>query len=65
MDYEVILSPRSIQDLEEIVSYISLDDAIAAERFGNALIDAALALAVFPDRGRPVRGGAESGAKES
>ena len=52
MDCKVILSPRAIQDLREIVRYISFDNPKAAERFGYALIDAALSLATLPDRGR-------------
>lgn len=54
MDYQVILSPRAIQDLAEIVRYISLDNPIAAEKLGHALIDAALSLQKFPERGRLV-----------
>jgi plasmid stabilization system protein ParE len=38
MDYKVILSPRSILDLEEIVRYITPDDPRAAARFGLTLI---------------------------
>ena len=52
MDYEVILSPRAIQDLTEIVRYISFDNPKAAEKFGYALIDAALSLSTLPERGR-------------
>jgi len=52
MDCKVILSPRAIQDLKEIVRYISFDNPKAAERFGYALIDAALSLAALPERGR-------------
>ena len=51
MDCQVILSPRAIQDLGEIVRYISLDNPQAAERFGYALIDAALSLKNLPERG--------------
>lgn len=54
MDCKVILSPRAIQDLKEIVRYISFDNPKAAARFGYALIDAALSLATFPERGRLV-----------
>jgi plasmid stabilization system protein ParE len=54
MDYQVILSPRAIQDLAEIVRYISLDNPVTAEKFGHALIDAALSLKNFPERGRLV-----------
>ena len=54
MDCKVILSPRAIQDLKEIVRYISCDDPKAAEGLGYALIDTALSLATFPERGRLV-----------
>ena len=52
MDCKVILSPGAIQDLSETVRYISYDDPRKAERYGNDLIDAALSLARFPERGR-------------
>ena len=52
MDCKVVLSPRAIQDLSEIVRYISLDNPKAAEAFGYALIDAALSLETMPERGR-------------
>ena len=52
MDCKVIFSPRAIQDLSEVVRYISLDNPTAAERFGNALIDASLSLQSLPERGR-------------
>jgi toxin ParE1/3/4 len=51
MDCKVILSPRAIQDLGEIVRYISFDNPHAAERLGYALIDAALSLKNLPERG--------------
>jgi plasmid stabilization system protein ParE len=51
---QVVLSPRAIQDLEEIVRYISFDNPRAAERLGYALIDAAPSLAALPERGRLV-----------
>jgi Plasmid stabilization system protein len=54
MDYEVVLSPLSIEDLEEIVRYVSQGDPAAAERLGNSLIDSALELRMFPERGRLV-----------
>lgn len=54
MDYQVILSPRAVQDLREIVRYISYDDPIAAERFGEQMLDAALSLSMLPERGRLV-----------
>ncbi len=54
MDCKVILSPRAIQDLSEIVRYISFDNPSAAQDFGNKLIDSALSLRHFPERGRIV-----------
>ena len=55
MDCKVIISPRAIQDLSEIVRYISFDNPDAAERMGNKLIDAAMSLTTFPEMGRLVR----------
>jgi toxin ParE1/3/4 len=54
MDCKVILSTRAIQDLSEIVRYISLNNPVAAKEFGYALIEAALSLGTFPERGRLV-----------
>src|SRR5882724_2492985 len=54
MDCKVILSPRAIQDLTEIVRYISFHNSPAAQHLGHALIDAALSLAKLPERGRLV-----------
>lgn len=52
MDCKVILSPRAIQDLSEIVRYISFNNPDAATEFGYSLIDAALSLGTLPERGR-------------
>lgn len=52
MDCKVILSPRAIQDLGEIVRHISLDNPQVAARFGYELIDVALSLQDLPERGR-------------
>ena len=52
MDCKVILSPRAIQDLSDIVRYISLDNPDRAKSFGYELIDAALSLRNLPERGR-------------
>jgi toxin ParE1/3/4 len=54
MDYKVILSPRSIQDLQEIVRYISWDNPEQAEKFGRLLIDKTRSLKTFPEMGREV-----------
>ena len=54
MDFQVILSPRAIQDLQGIVRYIAWDNPPAAEKFGLLLIARARALATLPERGRVV-----------
>jgi plasmid stabilization system protein ParE len=54
MDFQVILMPMALKDLEEITRHIAKDDAGVAERFGNKLIDRTLSLATFPKRGRVV-----------
>ena len=54
MDCKVILSPRAIQDLKEIVRYISFNNPRAAQEFGRRLIDASLSLRSLPERGRLV-----------
>ncbi len=52
--YRVIFAPRAIQDLEDAVTFIAANDAQAAERLGNALIDQAKILTTFPELGRRV-----------
>ena len=64
MDCKVILSPRAIQDLGEIVRYISFNNPRAAEEFGYTLIDAALSLGNLPERGRFVPEFADSLTRE-
>lgn len=54
MDYQVILSPRAIRDLQEIVRYISFDNPTAAERLGTQLIEKTRMLVKFPELGRTV-----------
>ena len=54
MDVKVFLSSDALNDLERIVAYIAVDDVAAAERMGNQLLDAALSLTTFPERGRMV-----------
>ena len=54
MDYQVILSPRAIQDLQEVVRYISFDNPAAAERLGLQLIEKTRVLVSFPELGRIV-----------
>lgn len=56
MDYKVILRQGAIDDLAEIVAYISRDDPQAAQRVGNRLVAAAESLAAMPYRGKAMRG---------
>ena len=55
MGREIIFSPRSLADLEEVVRYIARDNAEAAERIGNALIDRVLILKEHPELGSAFR----------
>jgi plasmid stabilization system protein ParE len=54
MGVPVILTPQSQDDLREIVSFIARDNPSQAMKFGYALIDKALSLDTFPERGRTV-----------
>jgi plasmid stabilization system protein ParE len=54
MGFKVILTPQSLDDLEEIVTFIAKDNPGRARTFGNELIDRALAIAAFPELGRIV-----------
>jgi toxin ParE1/3/4 len=54
MDFKVFLSDDALNDLERIVAYIAPHNPAAAERMGNQLLDAALSLHTFPNRGRAV-----------
>ena len=54
MGFKVVLTPQSVSDLEEIVLFIAKVDSDRARTFGYELIDRALSLANFPERGRIV-----------
>ena len=54
MGFKVILTPQSLDDFREIVTYIAKDNPGRARSFGNELIDRALSAATFPERGRVV-----------
>ena len=54
MDFKIILSPRAVRDLQEIVRYISFDNPVRAESFGRELISKTRLLASFPEAGRIV-----------
>ncbi len=51
MGWEVVFSPRSKTDLQQIVKHIARDDTQAAARFGLALIETAESLASAPEMG--------------
>ncbi|HAK97416.1 MAG TPA: type II toxin-antitoxin system RelE/ParE family toxin [Planctomycetes bacterium] len=54
MAYEVILAPRALQDLEEIVRYIAMDNPVIAAQFGKGLIEKARSAGALPRSGRIV-----------
>ena len=54
MDFKVFLSEDALSDLEGIVVYIAPHNPAAAEHMGHQLLDAALSLHTFPERGRMV-----------
>ena len=53
---QVIWSPASLRQIEEIHDYIALDNPIAAVRMAELLHQAGESLEMFPNRGRPVPG---------
>ena len=58
MEYEVIITPTALRDLEQIRAYIARDNPSAAQTFGLKLLDEAESLRTFPERrgfiaGRP------------
>ena len=54
MDYKVVLVPRAIEDLRDIVLYVAPDRPEAAKRLGFALIEKTKMLGRFPLSGRIV-----------
>lgn len=55
MDYRVFYTQRSLSDLADIISHIAEDDAEAASRFGDSLLDHIELLARFPRMGSSIR----------
>ena len=51
MDYKVVLAPRAIEDLRDIVLYVAPDRPEAAKRLGLALIEKTKVLGSFPFSG--------------
>jgi len=54
MGHKVILTPQAQDDLREIVSFIARQNPERARSFGHELIDHALTLTQWPERGRIV-----------
>ncbi len=52
MGYKVVLAPRAIEDLRDIVLYIAPDRPDAVRRLGLALIERTKVLGTFPLSGR-------------
>ena len=55
MDYKVIIAPRAISDLRDIVLYVSPDRPEAAKKLGYALIEKTRVLSSLPRSGTVVR----------
>ncbi|YAF99434.1 MAG: type II toxin-antitoxin system RelE/ParE family toxin (plasmid) [Nodularia sp. CChRGM 3473] len=54
MDYQVILSPKAVGDLESIIKYIALTNPEAARTLGEKLLQKAAELSQFPFKGQKV-----------
>ncbi|MFW9264241.1 type II toxin-antitoxin system RelE/ParE family toxin [Nostoc sp. CALU 546] len=54
MDYQVVLSPKAVGDLEAIVKYIALSNAEAARKLGQQLLEKSRELSQFPFIGQKV-----------
>ena len=55
MDYRLHLTQKALNELAEIIGKIAEDDAEAASRFGNALLDHVDLLTRFPRMGSTMR----------
>jgi toxin ParE1/3/4 len=54
MEYQVILSPKAVGDLETIVRYIALNNPEAARKLGQRLLEKTKELSQFPFKGQKV-----------
>lgn len=54
MDYQVILSPKAVRDLEAVIRYIALDNPETARKFGKRLLEKTKELGKFPLKGQKV-----------
>ena len=55
MDYRLLITQRALNDLAEIIGHIAEEDAEAASRFGNSLLDHIELLTRFPRMGGTIR----------
>ena len=55
MDFRLLFTQRALDELAEIIGRIAEDDADAAERFGNSLLDHVELLTRFPRMGGTIR----------
>jgi plasmid stabilization system protein ParE len=55
VDFRLLFTQRALNDLAEIIGHIAEDDAEAAERFGNSLLDHVELLTRFPRMGGTLR----------
>ena len=55
MDFKVVITQAALNDLEEIVDYISHDDPRAAQRLATDLVNRAESLSEMPRRGKLLR----------
>lgn len=39
MDYQIIWSPEALNQLDDLVGFISRNNPVAAEKLGNAIIE--------------------------
>jgi plasmid stabilization system protein ParE len=55
VDFRLLFTQRALNDLAEIIGRIAEDDADAAGRFGNSLLDHVELLTRFPRMGGTIR----------
>jgi plasmid stabilization system protein ParE len=55
VDFRVLFTQRALSDLAEIIGHIAEDDADAASRFGDSLLDHIELLSRFPQMGSTIR----------
>ncbi len=64
MDFQVVWTDPALADLQEIVVYIARENAVAAERVGNEIVDHVETLRTFPLIGPTYPRGARGNCRE-